>query len=183
MNEVDDNHGYKEVIEYAGFWVRLGSTIIDILVMIPIIVLNYFNQMDYKSIVLMYLLTIISVLYKPLMEWRYGATLGKMANKLKVVSEDLKPISIDQSFGRYIPWLISVVIQTIVATSIFTHPDFLAMDTYEELVKMSQNNPISIISNVYSIVFILIVGWLLFDPKHQGLHDKIAKTFCIKTGR
>ena len=48
-----DNHGYKEEIEYAGFWIRFGAALIDMLVLIPIIALSMYNQFDMKSIVLL----------------------------------------------------------------------------------------------------------------------------------
>lgn len=125
--------------------------------MIPIIVLSYFNQFNFKSIVLLYILTIISALYKPLMEWRFGGTLGKMANKIKVVNEDLKPINIDQGFGRYIPWGISVIIQLMAGTHLFMSPSFKNMETYAELMESSQTNPLNSISTIYSFIFILLV--------------------------
>ncbi len=177
---IDDNHGYKEEIEYAGFWIRVGAGMIDLLIFIPVFVLSYFNQFNIKSIALLYVLTVLSALYKPLLEWRYGATLGKMACKIKVVNKELKPISIDQAFGRYIPWAISTIIQLMAATSIYLAPNFKNIDTYIELTELSQDSPLNTISSVYSVVFLIIICWLIFDKKKQGLHDKIAKTFCIK---
>ncbi len=177
---IDDKNGYQEEIEYAGLWIRLGAAVIDTLVLIPIIGLSMYNQFDIKSLTLLYVLTVLSALYKPLMEWRFGATLGKMACKIKVVNEDLKPISIDQSFGRYAPWAISVVIQLLVATQIFMDPGFKAADTFIEIGVIAQNSPLNNVSSIYNLIFFIIVGWLIVDKKKQGVHDKIAKTFCIK---
>ncbi|MDG1476566.1 MAG: RDD family protein [Vicingaceae bacterium] len=175
-----DNHGYKEEIEYAGFWIRFGAALIDVLVMIPIIAISTYNQFEMKSIVLLYALTVLSALYKPLMEFKYGATLGKMACKIKVVNEDLNPITIDQGFGRYIPWGISVVLQLMAASYIFSDPGFNSADTYMEIGLIAQNSPIANISNIYNIVFLVIIGSLIFDKKSRGFHDKIAKTTVIK---
>ena len=79
--EIDNTHGFKEEIEYAGFWIRVGAAIIDSFVMIPIIAISFYNLLSLKSVILLYILTLISAVYKPLMEWRYGATVGKMAVK------------------------------------------------------------------------------------------------------
>jgi len=179
-NVTDNNHGYQEEIEYAGFWIRFGAGLIDMLVMIPIIAISLYNQFDIKSIVLLYVLTVLSALYKPLMEWRYGATLGKMACKIKVVNEDLNPISIDQGFGRYIPWGISAILQLMAATYIFSNPGFSAADTFMKIGVIAQNSPLGNISNFYNLVFLIIVGSLIFDKKSRGFHDKIAKTMVIK---
>jgi uncharacterized RDD family membrane protein YckC len=178
-----DNHGYKEEIEYAGFWLRLGAAFVDTLVMAPIIALSLYNQFDTKSIILLYALTVLSILYKPLMEWRFGATVGKMAFKLKVLNEDLKPISIDQGFGRYIPWGISAVLQLMAANFIFSDPGFNAADTFMEIGVIAQRSPLTNISNIYNILFVIIVGSLIIDKKSRGFHDKIAKTVVIKIAK
>lgn len=177
---VFDTHGFKEETEYAGFWIRVGASLIDMLVLIPLITLSIFNQFDFKSIVLLYVLSILSALYKPLMEWRYGATLGKMACKIKVVNEDLKPISIDQGFGRYIPWAISAIIQLMAGTFIFSDPSFRTAETFIEIGEIAQKSPLNNISNIYNVVFLIIVGSLAIDKKSRGFHDKIAKTMVIK---
>jgi uncharacterized RDD family membrane protein YckC len=179
-NIVDDNHGFKEEVEYAGFWIRVGAGLIDILVMIPIFAVSYFNQFDIKSLALLYILTIISVMYKPLLEFKYGATLGKMAVGIKVVNLEMQRITLDQAFGRYIPWAISVVIQLMIGTSLFLAPKFSSADTYLEIQAITQDSPLNMISGIYSLVFVLLICWLIFDKKNQGIHDKIAKTLCIK---
>lgn len=114
------------------------------------------------------------------MEWRFGATLGKMACKIKVVNLDMEFISIDQAFGRYLPWAISVIISLISSTSIFMSANFENVDTYMELATLSQTNPLNTTSIIYNFIFIVIVGSLAFDKRNQGFHDKISKTIVIK---
>ena len=52
---IDDNHGYKEEVQYAGFWIRFGAAWIDGLIFLPIFhtpylflgqkfVVKYFSQ-------------------------------------------------------------------------------------------------------------------------------------------
>lgn len=178
---VENNFGFKEEIQYAGFWIRVGAGIIDLLVMIPIFVLSYFNQFNMKSIVLLYVITAISVLYKPLMEFKFGATLGKMACKLKVVNYEMNNITIDQAFTRYIPWGISVVFQLMLGTSLYRSPSFAYADTYMEIQAITQDSPLNMVSGIYSLIFLVLICWLIFDKKNQGVHDKMAKTYCIKT--
>ena len=178
---LDDKHGFKEEIEYAGIGHRLGAGLIDGLVMIPIFVLSYFNQFNIKSLVLLYVLTLISVLYKPLLEFKYGATLGKMALGITVVNLEMKRITLDQSFLRYMPWAISVIIQLMLGTILYQSPSFASADTYLDIQTITQDSPLNMVSLVYSIIFFIAILWLVFDKKNQGLHDKIAKTYCIKT--
>jgi len=181
---IEDNHGFKEEIEYAGFWIRVGAAIIDTFVFIPIIIIGFYNLFSVKSIFLLFILTLCQNLYKPLMEWRYGATLGKMACNIKVVNQDMKPISIDQSFGRFIPWVISAVITLISSTNMYLSSNFQYLDSFSKLSEFSQDgSSINTISTVYSFLFLIMVCCVAFDSRKRGLHDMIAKTFCIKINK
>ena len=170
----------KEV-EYAGFWIRVGASVIDSLVMIPIIILTFYNIIAIKSLFFMFILTLIASLYKPFLEWRYGATFGKMAVKIRVVNEQMGNLSLGQAFGRYIPWAITQVLSFITYYYLFTSANFQEVNSFMQIGELSQTSPIETTSTVYNFIFIFIVGSLAFDPKKQGFHDKIAKTFCIKT--
>ena len=185
MNQdmTDNNHGYQEEIEYGGFWIRFAAALIDTLIFIPIMVISFYNLFTLKSVVLLYILTLLTSIYKPLMEWRYGATLGKMACKIKVVNENQEFISLDQAFGRYIPWAISVIITLMSSTRMYLSAEFQNLNTYMDLTAFSQNDPLNTISTIYSLIFLIIVGSLIFDKHKRGFHDKIAKTMVIKVSK
>jgi len=178
-NQTINNPKVNEV-QYAGLWIRVGASIIDSFVILPIGLLSFYNLLAFKSLLFMILLTILASLYKPLMEWRYGATLGKMAMKIKVVSEDYGFLGLEQAFGRYMPWMITQVLTLVSYYYLFNSDGFLEMDSFLELGTMTQESPTDTINTVYNFIFIIIVGSLAVDKRHQGFHDKIAKTFCIK---
>ena len=71
---MDDNHGYHKEIKYAGFWIRAGASIIDGFVTAPIGILIIYNFLIAKSFPFLIFTTILTMLYKPLMEWRFGAS-------------------------------------------------------------------------------------------------------------
>lgn len=175
-----DIHGFKEEVEYAGFWIRVAAALIDTVVFIPLIALSFVNLFYVKSLVLLYVMMVIQSLYKPLMEFKFGASLGKMAVKIKVVNEEHQPITIDQSFGRYVPWVISTVISLITTTAMYTSADFNNLTSYMQLAEFSENMPLNTVSQVYNIIFFILILWMVFDKKNQGVHDKIAKTMVIK---
>ena len=173
-------HGFKEEVEYASFWIRVGAALIDTLVFAPLIALSFVNLFYVKSLVLLYVMMVLQALYKPLMEFKYGATLGKMAVKIKVVNEEHNPITIDQSFGRYLPWVISTVISLITTTAMYMSADFHSLTTYMQLAEFSENLPLNTVSQAYNFIFLLLILWMVIDKKNQGVHDKIAKTMVIK---
>jgi len=177
---MDENNSSQKDIKYAGFWIRVAAALVDGLVTLPIGLLITYNFLIIKSFPLMVLFTILGMLYKPLMEWRYGATLGKMALKIKVVSENLEFISLEQAFGRFMPWIINHVLSLISYFYIFQTEDFLKMDSISNMSALSMESPIETASTVYLYIFFIIIGTLIYDKRSQGIHDKIAKTLVIK---
>jgi uncharacterized RDD family membrane protein YckC len=110
---------------YAGFWIRVGAKLLDGLVASiivgPLLILLFmgmgiFSQdfvrklndddpqaiaailMGYGAIFLFSLLFQIG--YNGIMVWKWGATLGKMAVGVKVVTADGRPLSFGRSIGR-----------------------------------------------------------------------------------
>ena len=150
----ESTYEFKEETIYGGFWARFGAAFIDILVFVPIILFSNYNIISIKSIALLYVLTLISALYKPLMELKYGATLGKMALRLKVVNHNLEPINVDQAFMRYLPWAISIIFQLMAATVMYNAENFQQIDTWEEMAMLAKNPVLDIISSIYFFAFL-----------------------------
>lgn len=169
-----------EETPYAGFWIRVGASLIDFLILLPIVFLGTYNSLHIKSIFLMLILAIISVLYKPLLEWEKSATLGKMAVGIKLVDSRMNDISLNQAIKRYFPWIISYLVSTTMNILLFTHPEFPLIDDFMELGVLMEGTPINTINTVYSFIFMILLGSLAFDSKKQGFHDKYADTYCIK---
>ena len=85
-----------------------------------------------------------------------GQTLGKMAMGIKVVNADGEkpsagPVLIRETIVRVLGTILSVVLGPAIG------------------------GPIGV------LVFIIAIVWILFDDRRQGLHDKAAKTFVVKT--
>ena len=68
----------KENVEYGKFWGRalayLADGVILLLISLPI---TYLNITEYKSFNLYLIIAIVGVLYKPILEFYFGATIGK----------------------------------------------------------------------------------------------------------
>jgi len=102
-------------IEYAGFWVRLGAVLIDMLIMaivlyVPLSMIygeEYWmgNQViyGYWDLLLGYILPIIATIWFWL---RFLGTPGKMALKLRIVdAETGQKMSTGQAIGRYFAYI------------------------------------------------------------------------------
>ena len=108
-------------LDYAGFWIRAGAKIIDgIVVAIP----TYAAMYAFLGALIVdpatvqgsayWVINILSyvggLLYTWLLTWKYGATLGKMACGLKVVTADGEPIGIWRSLARVPAEYISAIV-------------------------------------------------------------------------
>jgi uncharacterized RDD family membrane protein YckC len=166
--------------EYAGFWIRVGASLIDLVVYLPVFGVNMYNMYFWKSLPVQLFTTFLLMVYKPFMEYQYGGTLGKMAVSVKVVDGDSHSISITQSVIRNAPSLLSQVVTLIGAMLLFLNPDFQSADSMMEVATL-QNEVMSPIPN-YIISFFLFVSYITvgLSSKKQGLHDMMAGTYCIK---
>jgi len=136
--------------EYAGFWIRFGAAIIDmILIMLitfPLLTaiygLAYFDSTKTGIIAgpMDFLISWVLPAIATILFWiNKQATLGKMAVSLKVVDARTgETISVGQAFGRYLAYFVS----------------FLPLG--------------------------LGAIWVAFDSKKQGWHDKLANTVVIR---
>jgi uncharacterized RDD family membrane protein YckC len=142
-------------VEYAGFWVRLGATLIDtVLVMaitFPLLIAiygwQYFDPQIGKGGMFAgpadFLISWVFPFVAAIWFWRARqATPGKMALSLHVVdAETGATLSMRQSVGRYFAYLVSII------------PLFLGF------------------------------VWVAFDRRKQGWHDKLAGSVVVRTKR
>ena len=138
-------------VEYAGFWVRVGATIIDTLlimaVLIPLLVAIYgWAYFDAASTSLFvgpadFLLSWVAPAVAVIVFWIYKqATPGKMALSIRIVDATTgSPPSTGQCVGRYFAYFVSIF-------------------------------PLG-----------LGLIWVAFDKRKQGWHDKLAGTVVIRS--
>jgi uncharacterized RDD family membrane protein YckC len=107
-------------LRYAGFWLRAGASILDGVILVlaalglqMILLGASVGQLNNGSTptVLLFIRQAISfmgaVAYETVFIGRFGATLGKMALKVHVVTADGRRVSYLRAFGRYFGKLLS----------------------------------------------------------------------------
>lgn len=146
--------------KYAGFWIRLSATLVDGLILIPLlfgidwILFNYMKPVDMSYLEYMFtpvsvqapwgtyetvslvLFVLTNLLYYALMTSMKQGTVGKMVFGLKVVGENSEKVSFGRAVGRYFS---------------------------------------------YSLSGIFYIGYIMvaFSKTKQGLHDKVCKTYVV----
>lgn len=171
----------ENVVKYGGFWARFGAVIIDGLILAPISFgVSYFNIVTWKSPLLLVVFSLVTVAYKPLMEFLYGATLGKMALKLKVVNLQYERATLGEILLRNIFHLAGSLLTLFFTIGVYTDPEFESISGFTEYTAFTRNFVVlQFIS--YASGFITIVDGivLLADKQNRSLHDKIGQTFVI----
>ena len=172
MNSIPQN------VEYAGFWIRVGAAILDMMIFIPLSLLEFYNKLSLHSIPILLLGSALMIIYKPYLEYTRGATIGKQLVGVKVVNEELQALTLNQAILRYIPWLIFSGISIMMSLEYYWSGEYV--DSFMEMGVVVQDSFWYSLNRLYNFVFIGIVIVVAFDKQKQGLHDKIAETYCIK---
>lgn len=142
-----------EPLEYAGFWVRVGASLIDTVLVVcltyPLLIAiygwSYFDSSQTgliagaADVLVSWIAPAVAVIAFWLLK---QGTPGKLALSLRVVdAKTSNTLTIGQSIGRYLGYFVSIV-------------------------------PLG-----------LGLIWVAFDPRKQGWHDKLAGTVVVRARR
>jgi len=167
----------------AGFWIRVLATLIDVLVLSPVGALSFINLFYMKSLLLLFVLQLPWLLYKPLMEAFYGATLGKMALKIRVIDADGNNLTLSEAYIRsFLPILTPVVVSFAALLSLFLNPGFERASSLEEIFELmtTPGNPLySFLGGIAGWVVPIDLVGVAFNRRKLSIHDMMAGSFCV----
>lgn len=167
-------------VVYAKFGERLLAYIVDIAILfIPMGMSIYYGYGE-KNFNFLLGGSIITALYKPVMEGIYGATLGKMAAGIRMVDSDQNQIDFGTAFLKNGFHLINSAIGILTIVWLFTQSDFMEAENIMESIMVNENSPYQTIASIWYWVVVVSCFTMINSSKGQTLHDRIAKTFCIK---
>lgn len=174
----------EERFEFATFWSRVAAYLIDIILVGGFTALfNVINVANFKSFILYFIIATIAILYKPLMETYYGATLGKMTMKLKVTNFNFCSIDLKQSLIRSLIFIIPSLLYFPIYYLAFKNPELAnANQIFIFSSGLLKEYPIqSWIGRLSFILITIDVIFLLTDStkERKSFHDRLAKTYVI----
>jgi uncharacterized RDD family membrane protein YckC len=167
----------------AGFWIRVVAALIDYIIVLAPLQVGAFIAFSYvKNLPLFLLLSspgFVYIVYKPLMESRYGATLGKMACGLRVIDQQGRRLSIVAAYVRFLPWLVTAVVHLITLVWVFSLPQFQAVSGFLELGRLTQQSPVHSLNTILGYVFMIDCVTAAFTTRKRAIHDMIAGSYCV----
>ncbi len=168
-------------VNYSTFWQRFFASLIDGLILIPFIVIDTFNKSTWKSLPLFLITFIIALAYKPFLEARYKATLGKMAMKLTIVDVNFDDPAIKNIILRNVFDISSRLIIGITTFITFMAPEFQKINSTAAYTSLSNAmTGATWITLALSLLSLVDAIFLIADPRRRALHDIIGQTFVIQ---
>ena len=178
-----------EAVEYyakpAGFWIRVGASIIDFLVFFPIVILSYWNMFNLKSIPVLVLISLPGLIYKPFMEAFFGATLGKMACGIRVVDSKKQKLSLVNAYVRFIPFIAQAALALTGSIIFYNMPVFESIHSfadfsqYQQELKQQGNTFVDTAGLIINILIVIDCLFVAFSFRKRALHDMLAESYCI----
>lgn len=172
---------------YAGFWLRLGSLLLDFIFVIPLGFLTLYLNSRGQYI---YFFTVIPSLafglwYNIYLSKRYGGTPGKLAGGINIIRSDGGPIDWKEAILRHIVLFALTILSVVMMISCVLSADEA---TYARLSWLKQPQYLT----TQSPIFFKVYNWatyiwiysefivLLTNKMKRAIHDYIAGTVIVK---
>ena len=126
-------------------------------------------------------MSIAGTAYKPFCEYEYGATLGKMALKLKVVNQQFEKANLQEVLLRNVFQIVLTLVGLVTTVIFFNSPEFQEITGFMEYsTKLNANQGSMWVNWVVYILYIVDVIYLLSDKQKRSLHDRIGNTYVVQ---
>lgn len=162
----------------VGFWTRTVALIVDGLVLLPLLALTYPSVFRWKNLPLAVFSMIPSFLYKPFMESRYGATLGKRLCLARVVNAEGERLSLGRAYLRNVPYLAPQFVAALVLISAMVQPQF-ASNSFVDANRLLVGGGLYRLKTLLGYFFMVDCLFAAFTQGKRALHDYLADSWCI----
>ncbi len=167
---------------YGTFKERALASLIDGLVLIPLTVIDWFNKSDWKSQILLTIVFIVGLIYKPFWEFKFGATIGKKSMKLIVVNKAYHKVNLKEVLIRNIFDITSRILFFVAMLVTYRSDGFISVTSNREFVAFQKTiinmNPTLLF---FSSITVIEIVFILSDKQRRSLHDRMAATFVVKS--
>lgn len=174
-------------MEYAGFWRRLGSYLLDVIILLPLTGIILYIGNHFRMFHIYWFLPGLAfgIWYSVYLVTKYGGTPGKLMLKTQIAMTDGSPITAKAATLRYSVLFILSTISSIALLSSYMN---MSDEIYFSLGWMDRSKKAVELAPIwYNFITILLNIWIwgefitmLFNKKRRAIHDFIAGTVVIK---
>lgn len=169
----------QQPVTYAGLGDRFIALFLDGLVLSPLSIINAYSHNSSYSTAVVVMTALASIIYKPLMEYVYGATLGKKAMSIVVTNKVYKKPNVQEVLLRNIFRTTIKIVSVSFSFFALANTQFEAVGSHlgilQGLVGYS-----SIVVLLLVLIYIADIIVFLADDQNRALQDIIGKTYVIK---
>jgi len=173
-------------LRYAGFWPRLGSLLLDVLILLPLSALVLWVDGKHRLFVVYYLVPgeLFGLFYSVYLVRRFGGTPGKLIVGIRIRKLDGEPVGYREAFLRYFPealfgLLMSIALlipQIHMSDAEYQSLSFMGQATRMVELAPAWYKPLQIVQNIWVWGELIV---LLTNRKRWALHDFIAGTVVV----
>ena len=177
----------SEVMEYGGFWRRLGALMLDALILSPL-ALALMLMLGYTHLAYLYYALpglAIGLVFHVYLVQRFGGTPGKRILGMRIANRDGTPVTTRTAFIRYSPLFALAVVSTIATTltSLSLGADGLEGLSYmEKMVALNNHQPAwaKVVGWIMQAWYIVGAITLAANARKRAVHDFIAGTVVLR---
>lgn len=173
-------------LRYAGFWPRLASLLLDLIIMLPLTALVIWASSAYRLFDLYYFIpgTLFVLFYNVYLVRRFGGTPGKLIVGIRIRKLDGEPVGYREAFLRYFP---DLVLGLLMSVALFFPLLHMSDAEYHSLsFVQSSQRMVELAPSWYKPLQWAQTAWfwgelivLLTNRKRRALHDFIAGTVVV----
>lgn len=168
---------------YRNFWRRIGATLLDGLIMMPLgLAPFYIFKADFNAGIAYYLLLMpLGAVYHIWFHTRYGATPGKMAVGLKLMTADLQRVRLEHAARRSAPEIaLAIVSAMVIMPILFANREAIptmGFMAFAAMLGSGSAKSVGTLSNLW-----IYSEWItmLFNPRRRAIHDFIGGTVVVR---
>ncbi len=118
VQNLKENAELPMALRYAGFWIRVGAAMIDGILMAIVqyaVLIPMFFGMNENTVFILQIVSmlvglVVGAAYEIWMVGRYGATVGKLACRIKVVTPEGGRVGYGRATGRHFAKMLSAIL-------------------------------------------------------------------------
>lgn len=168
-----------QVVGYASFAQRFYAFVIDCFVFLPFNIWSQENLFNTKEMWIVVLIALAWCIYKPLMDWKFGGTIGKLVMKIRVLDGSGKGINLNQALLRFAPYF-AVSLSTVLSTyNLLNTPGFEQVVDFESAQEFGEQTSGGLGVVLTYFFYLFSVSSIFLDEKKQAVHDRIANCYCV----